>query len=263
MAARWSLILAALILASTPNAQQQSARSECGANGPGLRRPAHVCEMLEIAMPATEILSVDAHPNGGIRVSGEDRRDLLIRARVEAWAEDEAEAKRIANEVVIHSDGSLRAEGPGQYGRAGWSVSYEILTPRTIDLSLETQNGSIAVTGVHGDVTLETLNGEIEVGRVGGNVRGRTTNGSIEASLTGDAWDGGGLDLRTTNGGIRLRLPKDYSARLETNTVNGHVDLDFPLTVQGRIDRSISTTLGTGGATVRATTTNGHVRVTH
>jgi DUF4097 and DUF4098 domain-containing protein YvlB len=92
-------------------------------------------------------------------------------------------------------------------------------------------------------------------------VRGRTTNGGVEVRLDGDTWDGEGLDLETTNGGIRLRVPEDYSARLETRTVNGSVDIDFPVTVQGNIGRSISATLGNGGALVRAVTTNGQVRV--
>ena len=92
-------------------------------------------------------------------------------------------------------------------------------------------------------------------------MRGRTTNGGVEAELTGDTWEGTGLDLETTNGGVRLRIPEDYSARLETGTVNGGIDIDFPVTVQGRIGREFSTTLGGGGPLLRAETTNGHVRI--
>ena len=92
-------------------------------------------------------------------------------------------------------------------------------------------------------------------------MRGRTTNGGVDATLAGNTWDGAGLDLRTTNGGVRLRVPDDYSARLETGTVNGGIDIDFPVTVQGRIGREFSTTLGNGGPLVRAATTNGHVKV--
>ena len=105
------------------------------------------------------------------------------------------------------------------------------------------------------------MNGGISIAGVAGNVHGRTTNGGVTATLRGDAWDGAGLDLRTTNGGVRIRVPDDYSARLETRTVNGGIDIDFPVTVTGRIGKEISTTLGKGGALVRAETTNGHVRV--
>jgi hypothetical protein len=260
MLGRWSLVLTVLLVASTGNAQE-----ECDDNnkwwgwrgGPNAR----VCEIRELAVPATGALSVDAGENGSIRVSGENRRDVQVRATVQAWGADEAEAERIASAVNIRSDGVLRAEGPDQRGRAGWSVAYAVLVPRDTDLSLETENGEIEVAAVRGDLGLEATNGGISVDGVAGNVRGRTTNGGVEATLTGDTWEGAGLDLKTTNGGVRLRVPDDYSARLETGTVNGGIDIDFPVMVQGRIGREFSTTLGDGGPLIRAATTNGQVRV--
>jgi hypothetical protein len=96
---------------------------------------------------------------------------------------------------------------------------------------------------------------------VAGDVRGRTTNGGVHVELDGRRWDGAGLDVQTTNGGVTLEVPADYSARLETGTVNGGLDLEFPVTVQGRIGRRLATTLGEGGPTVRAMTTNGGVRI--
>jgi DUF4097 and DUF4098 domain-containing protein YvlB len=127
---------------------------------------------------------------------------------------------------------------------------------------LQTHNGGIEIATVRGDLNLEAHNGGLRLDGVAGNVRGRTTNGGVDADLTGRTWDGTGLDLETTNGGVRLRIPENYSARLETGTVHGGIDIDFPVTVQGRIGREFSTTLGDGGPLVRAETTNGHVRVT-
>ncbi|MGH7719113.1 MAG: hypothetical protein ACREON_09755, partial [Gemmatimonadaceae bacterium] len=69
------------------------------------------------------------------------------------------------------------------------------------------------------------------------------------------------LDLRTTNGGVDLSIPGNYSATLETGTVNGGMSIDFPITVQGRITRRLTTQLGGGGPTIRAITTNGGVRI--
>lgn len=258
MSVRWSLGLTALLVAPGAIAQE---RTECDDNW-GWRGPnAHVCEVRQLTMPAGGALSVDAGQNGSIRVTGESRRDVQVRATIHAWAYDEAEAERIASAVNVRSDGVLRAEGPDQRGRAGWSVNYEVLTPRDIDLDLETHNGSIAIARVRGELAFEARNGSIELDGVAGNVRGRTTNGGIEAELTGDTWQGTGLDLETTNGGVRLRIPENYSARLETGTVNGGIDIDFPVTVQGRLGREFSTTLGGGGPLVRAETTNGQVRI--
>ena len=265
MSARWMLVLSALLVASAVNAQEGTECDENHYNWWGWRNGpprGHACAVRELTLPAGGVLTVDAGQNGSISITGEDRRNVQVRAIVQAWGSDDADAEAIASGVNIRSDGTLRAVGPDRGGRSGWSVSYEIVTPREIDLSLETQNGSIAIADVRGNLSFEAQNGALNLDGVAGNVRGRTTNGGVEADLTGDTWEGTGLDLETTNGGIRLRLPEDYSARLETATVHGGIDIDFPVTVQGRIGREFSTTLGDGGPLVRAETTNGGVRIT-
>jgi hypothetical protein len=255
------VVFTALLAAAAAQAQDKSGCDDVNwwgwRNGPR----GHACEVRELTLPARGTLTVDAGPNGSISVVGENRRDVQVRAKVQAWARDEAEAQRIVSAVNVRSDGTLRADGPSREDRVGWSVSYELLVPRESDLSLETHNGSIAISDVRGDLTFEAQNGSINLNGVAGNVHGRTTNGGVDAELTGNTWQGEGLDLRTTNGGVRLRIPDDYSARLETGTVHGGIDVDFPVTVQGRIGREFATTLGKGGPLVRASTTNGGVRI--
>ena len=140
-------------------------------------------------------------------------------------------------------------------------MSYEVLTPRDTDLKLQSSNGGIAIANVRGKLDFETHNGGIKLDSLAGNVHGRATNGGVDVTLTGARWEGEALDVRTTNGGVRMRVPENYSAQLETGTVNGRVNIDFPVLVHGTIGRDISTTLGNGGALVRAETTNGGVRV--
>ena len=135
------------------------------------------------------------------------------------------------------------------------------MVPRDTDLRLETMNGGIALADVRGDVDFRAVNGGVHLVGMAGHVTGRTTNGGLHVELDGRHWDGDGLDVETTNGGVTIEVPDDYSARLETGTVNGGIDLGFALTVRGRIGRRLATTLGEGGATVRAVTTNGGVRI--
>jgi DUF4097 and DUF4098 domain-containing protein YvlB len=253
--------LLAILGATTAAAQQPAPRLQCEDGWRGGRNRSHVCDIREVTVRASGALTVDAGPNGSIQVIGADRDDVLVRAMVQAWANDEDEAREIAGEVVVHTDDAIRAEGPDRDGRQGWSVSYEIHAPRATDLRLETHNGGIAIANLRGDLNFDATNGGIHLDGVAGNVHGSTTNGGVEVTLTGERWDGETLDVRTTNGGIRLRVPQDYSARLETRTVNGGMNIDFPVTVQGRLGRQLSTTLGDGGPLVRAQTTNGGVRV--
>ena len=112
-----------------------------------------------------------------------------------------------------------------------------------------------------GDISAEIVNGDVELEGVSGNVNGRAVNGSIEVALVGDRLAGEGVTLVTVNGPVKVRMPEGFSARLELETVSGGMDVDFPITISGQLGRSISTTLGGGGPSVRVETTGGAIRV--
>jgi len=208
------------------------------------------------------VLRVDAAPNGGITVVGSNRSDIQLTARIQATARRAADAREILDEVTVHTNGTIRSSGPRTGRNEWWSVSFVLEVPRTMDLDLESVNGGISVEGVSGDMALQTTNGGLSLAAVGGHVRGRTDNGGVNVVLEGDRWRGEGLDLETTNGGVRLRVPDRYNAQFEAGTVNGGIDFDFPVTVRGRISRRVTTTLGDGGPPIRVVTTNGGVSVT-
>lgn len=219
------------------------------------------CEVRELSLEGRSSLRVDAAPNGGIEVRGSDRADIRLMAKVTAHGRDDADSRAIASEVEIRTDGTIRADGPSLSRGRHYSISYRLEVPRKIDLDLASHNGGIAVRGVEGSLRFETHNGGISLEDLAGDVTGGTRNGGLSVKLDGARWEGRGLDVETQNGGVRLVVPEGYNAELETGTVNGGVDLDFPISVQGKIARRIETTLGAGGAPVRVVTTNGGVRV--
>src|SRR5262245_58988847 len=224
---------------------------------------AQVCEIRDFTIAGLRGLVVDGRENGGISVYGWDRSDIKVVAMVQAQAESESDARDILRQITISTNsGEIRALGPARNRRhESWSVSYEIYAPRRTELSLTASNGGISVDGIQSRMDLETSNGGLNLVDVDGDVRGRTVNGGVTARLTGDRWRGAGLDLRTSNGGVTLYVPDNYSARLETSTVNGGMNLGFPIAVQGNVGRRITTQLGAGGATISATTTNGGVTI--
>ncbi len=219
------------------------------------------CEVREMSLPASGELTVDARPNGGIRVEGWGRNEVLVQAKVTARARSDDRARDLVEAVEISTRGRVSADGPDTERRESWWVSYRIYVPRGYDLTLRSTNGGIGVDGVRGALALQTTNGGIRLQDVGGDVRARTTNGGLDISLAGRSWQGEGLDAQTTNGGIELGLPEGYGASLEAGTTNGGFSIDFPITVQGRIGRRISTQLGGGGPPIRVVTTNGGVQI--
>ncbi len=219
------------------------------------------CEVREFTLAPRRTLSVDAGKNGGIRVEAWDRDEVLVRARVQAVGEDRDEVRRLVAESEVETDGTIESRVP-RSGRDAWvGVSFRLMVPRASNLDLEARNGGISIDGVTGQIRFDTQNGGVSLDGLGGDVRGRTTNGGLSVRLTGDRWDGYGLDARTTNGGVKLVVPDGYSADLETGTINGRMRIDFPVMVQGDVGRRVQTTLGDGGPPVRAVTTNGGVNI--
>ena len=223
------------------------------------------CEVRTVPVRlAGRALAIDGERNGGIRVFGWDGDSMRVTARMQAEGSSDADARERLSRVRIQADGrSVRAEGPSMDGdHAGWSVSYFVYVPRRFDLDLEAHNGGLSVDGVTGKLDLRTHNGGLMLSSVGGDVRARTQNGSLNVQLTGSRWDGTGLEAETRNGSVRLAVPEQYAAQLETGTVNGSIRTDIPVTLSGRISRTLSIPLGGGGRTIRAMTTNGSVTIT-
>lgn len=263
-----SLLALALVMWTVPLfAQQNPSRAErflrnCDDHY-GDRDRERFCEVRDVQMkvPARGLF-VDGRDNGGVSFYGWDKNEVLVKALIQTNADTRREAEALAKDVKIITDSDrIRAEGPANRRYANWSVSYEVWVPRKTNLDADTHNGGISVEGIEGRMALHAVNGGIALRSVAGDVRAETTNGGVTAQLDGTAWKGEGLDLQTTNGGVTLDIPRNYNARLETGTVNGGMNIDFPITVQGFIGRRITTTLGQGGPRVRATTTNGGVRI--
>jgi DUF4097 and DUF4098 domain-containing protein YvlB len=227
----------------------------------GSERPRY-CEMREQTIAYPGQLAIDARQNGGVTVRGWSRSDVWIRMRVQASAGSESEARALASQVRVNaSGGRVSADGPKGDGDEHWSVSYEVFTPHNANVEITTHNGGVHVSDVRGDVSFSAVNGGVHLARVDGRVHGQTTNGGLHIELAGSRWEGEGMDVATTNGGIHLAIPENYSALLEGSTANGGLHVDFPITVQGKITKHISTSLGAGGALLSVKTTNGGIHV--
>jgi hypothetical protein len=251
-----SILVAAPLLAQSPCPENQ--------NWGNPDRGSH-CEVRQYTLAPTGRLSVDSSTNGGIRVIGTDRADVLVRARVNTNAATPDQARALAASVRVDATpGIIRASGPtpGERGQ-GWAVSYEIEVPRRSGLDLKAHNGGINISDVDGDIQFDTQNGGVKLERLSGDVKGRTVNGGLNVALAGNTWRGNQLDVQTTNGGINVSVPDGYSARFETSTVNGRVKSEVPGAniIKGQNDRTTAITLGSGGPLVRLTTTNGGVNL--
>lgn len=223
-------------------------------------------DLRETTFAAPGVLNVDAGKNGGISVRGENRSDVLVRACIQAWGKTQEEANSIVRSIRIETGSTVRADS--SLTESNWSVSYQILVPRSINVDLKAHNGGISISSIEGSLKFETTNGGVALNDLAGDVKGRTTNGGVSVKLSGVSWRGSGLDVETTNGGVKISMPQNYAAQVETGTVNGGFKsnvaaLNLPEDNENKWNRKkrISTSINGGGAPIRVVTTNGGIKI--
>jgi hypothetical protein len=257
------LVIAALAVCveHITGAQTSNRTADWCEEGNNNRQVRH-CEERETAVGQEAALDVDPGRNGGIHVRGRNEPGIHLRTRIRAYAPTEARARELGSAVRITTiGGRIRSDGPMTFNDEQWATTFHLDVPRDTRLALNTHNGGISIEEFRGTAQMHTENGGILLRDVGGDIRGYARNGSVRIELTGRRWEGTGLDVETRNGPVRLSLPVGYSGELETGTVNGRVDIDFPVMIYAGRERRFTTTLGAGGPKIRAVTTNGPIRV--
>jgi DUF4097 and DUF4098 domain-containing protein YvlB len=234
------------------------ALSGCGIDGSwGDRVRASVSETRPMSKGGT--FSLD-NTNGRIEVSGWDEDEVSIEATKRAGSE---RALREMEIDIDADDGDVRVRTRHKrsrlFGGQG-RVDYLVKVPRTARVEIENVNGRVEVRGVSAAVDASTVNGSVEVQEATGAVEATAVNGSVEASLTRLDPEGESK-LRTTNGSVRLTLPRDANADIEASTVNGGVGCDFELENGRKTRRRIEGRIGTGGARFDLAAVNGSVNI--
>lgn len=144
----------------------------------------------------------------------------------------------------------------GDVAAASGNGSVEVLGAAG-EVHASSGNGTVTVSGAAGPVEASSGNGPVSVTTARGPVTASSGNGTLSidiAELPGDA----NLRFSTGNGRIELTLPADFGADLEANLGNGDVESDFPMTIEGRLDRHrVRARIGDGGRRLVVSSGNG------
>jgi len=189
--------------------------------------------------------------------------------------------------ISEHQDGDkvdLTVRIPSQSGfHVNWHdrrVRLEIQVPAGTALDLHSSDGHINVDGTTGGARIDTGDGAVEVHNFTGNIRARTGDGHItvdgvlnEVYLhSGDgrialtARPGSKMDrswlIHTSDGRVEVNLPENFAAELYAHTGDGRITLDFPVTVNGAMERShVRGKMNGGGELLEISTGDGSIRV--
>ena len=234
-----------------------------------------------VPLKAGDAFSLD-NVNGGVTVATWKENKVEIKAVKRA--RDREEDLKDVEIRVEESAGSVSVKTiwPKHRRHFNVSVNFDIKVPEGVRLDrVETVNGDVEATGSYASAELGSTNGSITASGIKGPLDASTTNGGIKVS-----GQEGELRVETTNGGIKLddltfkdRIraettngsitvaianPDQINAHLTAGTTNGHVTVDFPVTLKNLNGsrRRIEAQIGQGGPEISLHTTNGSIRLT-
>jgi DUF4097 and DUF4098 domain-containing protein YvlB len=223
---------------------------------------ADVSETIEKSFPLALDGSIDlSNVNGSVDILAWDKAELAMTAVKKAPNEDQLK------EIDVVTDASdkhisIETRYPRKlFNNNKGSVAYTLHVPASCKVSkISCVNGGVSVKGVSGKIEIDTVNGSIT--QVGGSqsMRLHTVNGSIHASPSAPGKDAS-IGIDTVNGNVTLSLPEGTGAKIEAETINGHIRCGFPITLENSSKHRIEGTIGAGGAKIKVHTVNGNLTI--
>jgi len=118
------------------------------------------------------------------------------------------------------------------------------------DILAKSVSGDVDVRSSHGDAEVKSVSGRIKVDEKTGNLdahttsreitlrdieahrmRAKSTCGAVEFS--GPILENGRYDITTVGGRIKLTIPDSATFLFRAKSKSGHIDMDFPVTING------------------------------
>jgi DUF4097 and DUF4098 domain-containing protein YvlB len=159
-------------------------------------------------------------------------------------------------------------------------VNIDIHMPRQGKVYLRTGDGEIRLANFKGNMDVDSGDGSQELTGLDGILRSHTGDGRIQADGRFDGLDlstGDGRiearalagstsqnnwSLRSGDGSVTLEIPDKFAADVDLHTGDGHINLDMPLTVDGRMDHNhVHGKLNGGGNLLTIHTGDGSIRL--
>ncbi len=215
--------------------------------------------------------------------------------RVTTWDQNTIEAKVITSRYKI-GEGGIRVEEhqngdsveievryPHHNFTVEWGqhkVDIVIQMPREGRVNLRTGDGKIDLAGLKGDMDLHSGDGSENLDGVDGKLRASTGDGHITASGRFDALElktgDGHVDVRaasgsslvtgwrleTGDGNVSLEVPGDLAADVDLHTSDGHIDLDMPVSTEGKLrENEVRGKVNGGGSLLTIRTGDGSIHL--
>ncbi len=192
---------------------------------------------VDLSRPASAETQVEVvNDDGAVVVQGQETSTYTLAATITAHATTAERAQQYAEQTRVDlasESGTIKVviDRPKNLHNEWVNVDVRLSVPKKIDANLRTSDGRIEIQDLIGTLKAHTSDGSITV---------RQAQGPI--------------DVQTSDGQIELVCPPQVSATLDASVGDGHISTDLPVTIQGKIGKTLKGQIGKaeGRITLRA-----------
>jgi hypothetical protein len=268
---RFCLIVIFSLFVSGLRAQEPSETPDPSSKGPYVEREEKQIKFY----PGGKIDIATAVP-GSIRIMGWQKSSVQMEAEKIIYYFGPEEAKALIEEYPIkvrytETNVIIGISGPSPPdATVEINLTFHVPRDRT-DLNIKAVQSDCIIDSLNGWIEVTAGEGSLEATSMSGYFAGTTKRGDIHVEMSGRRWRGLEFAAVTQMGSIDLLLPAEYDARVQLETRNGKLDVDYPprlvdgelvpLEVSvGEKGQSLDSDVGDGGAPIKLITHFGDVR---
>ena len=216
-----------------------------------------------LGLGSTLVLENDV---GSITVIGLDVTDCNVIATISVKAPTKEEAKELADKIKIELDRdgktlTLKTTKPRIKKRRSISISFDITVPKRTALELGSDVGKIHVSNITEKIEAKTDVGRITCEEISGDIDIKADVGTVKVVCSKNAPAACNATIATDVGSIEFTAPPNFSAAVHAETDVGSIRTDLPLTVTGKIGKTLHGTIGTGEGKLNLKTDVGSIRI--
>lgn len=141
--------------------------------------------------------------------------------------------------------------------------SIKLEEAETTSCTAHTFDGSITLADVRSEsIALHTSDGGIRCkGIAASRLECRTSDGSVHIECAADAPNAIAATVSTSDGSITFTAPSGLSAIVEASTNDGSIHTALPITVEGKVGKSLRGTIGNGEGRLVLKTHDGSITI--
>lgn len=230
-------------------------------------------------------MTIVGAPAGSLTIEGWQRSEVEVTAEIELQAPTAQDLDRLAplNNVAIDEDANhIRIITTGTFDKKfmkqaaktfpksliglPWKIDYHIKVPAMTDLTVDSGNGPIKLSGVEGNIRLNALQSDADLSLTGSDVSVLIQTGTVNVSIPARAWHGLTAEIKLATGSLNLELMPGYSGDINAEVLRtGEVKNTFsgigPRERGSITQRSVRARAGSGGATLNFTVGDGTIQI--